>query len=205
MAGPLIDRLGPGMLLVWDRGFFVFPLAERVILSGAHLLARVPSSALLSPTRRLSDGSYLSELRPTRGHPGPGLVVRVLEYTHDDPTRPGCGQRNRLLTDLLGPDELPAAEAPVVYHQRWEQELAFDELKTHLSGRDVPIRSKTPAGGGARGVRTGAGLLPDSARDPRCGGDRVGGPRSGVVHGYFAGTLVPPTGRAGGSAGRLVS
>src|SRR5262249_19090385 len=40
----------------------------------------------------------------------------------------------------------PAAEAPVVYHQRWEQELAFDELKTHLSGRDVPIRSKAPAG-----------------------------------------------------------
>jgi len=34
----------------------------------------------------------------------------------------------------------------VVYHERWEQELAFDELKTHLSGRDVPVRSKTPAG-----------------------------------------------------------
>ncbi|MBN9117736.1 MAG: hypothetical protein J0I06_00955 [Planctomycetes bacterium] len=70
----------------------------------------------------------------------------MIEYTHDDPNRPGCGQRNRLLTDLLCPDELPAAEAPVVYHERWEQELAFDELKTHLSGRDVPIRSKTPAG-----------------------------------------------------------
>ena len=34
----------------------------------------------------------------------------------------------------------------MVYHQRWEQELAFDELKTHLSGRAVPVRSKTPAG-----------------------------------------------------------
>src|SRR5262249_47619503 len=66
--------------------------------------------------------------------------------THDDLHRPGCGQRNRLLTDLLSPTDLPAAEAPVVYHQRWEQELAFDELKTHLNGRDVPIRSKTPGG-----------------------------------------------------------
>jgi hypothetical protein len=146
MAGPLIDRLGPGMLLIWDRGFFGFPLAERVIRAGAHLLARVPSGAILAPTRRLSDGSYLAELRPRGGRPGAGLVVRVIEYTHDDPNRPGCGQRNRLLTDLLCPDELPAAEAPVVYHERWEQELAFDELKTHLSGRDVPIRSKTPAG-----------------------------------------------------------
>jgi hypothetical protein len=146
MAGPLIDQLEPGMVLIWDRGFFGFPLAERVIRAGAHLLARVPSGAALAPTRRLDDGSYLAVLRPPHGHPGPGLTVRVIEYTHDDPNRPGCGQRNRLLTDLLCPDELPAAEAPVVYHQRWEQELAFDELKTHLSGRDVPIRSKTPAG-----------------------------------------------------------
>jgi hypothetical protein len=146
MAGPLIDRLESGMLLIWDRGFFGFPLAERVIRSGAHLLARVPAGAALVPTQRLDDGSYLAQLRPPRGRPGPGLTVRVIEYTHNDPNRPGCGQRNRLLTDLLNPDELPAAEAPVVYHERWEQELAFDELKTHLSGRDVPIRSKTPAG-----------------------------------------------------------
>ncbi|MBN9117735.1 MAG: IS4 family transposase [Planctomycetes bacterium] len=72
MAGPLIDRLEPGMLLIWDRGFFGFPLAERVIRAGAYLLARVPSGALLAPTRRLSDGSYLAELRPPRGHPGRG-------------------------------------------------------------------------------------------------------------------------------------
>lgn len=146
MAGPLVDRLGPGMLVVWDRGFFGFPLADRVVRAGAHLLARVPAGAVLAPGRRLPDGSYLSELRPSRGRPGPGLAVRVIEYTHDDPNRPGCGRRNRLLTDLVNPDDLPAADAPVVYHQRWEQELAFAELKTHLSGRDVPVRSRTPAG-----------------------------------------------------------
>jgi hypothetical protein len=146
MAGPLLDRLGPGMLLVWDRGFFGFPLVERVLRTGAHLLARVPATAALRPTRRLDDGSYLAELHPPRGRAGPVLEVRVIEYTHDDPNRPGCGRRNRLLTDLVNPADLPAAEAPVVYHERWEQELAFDELKTHLSGRDVPVRSKTPAG-----------------------------------------------------------
>ncbi|MBX9579841.1 MAG: IS4 family transposase [Gemmataceae bacterium] len=149
MAGPLIDRLGPGTLLIWDRGFFGFPLAERVVRTGAHLLARVPANAAIAPTRRLDDGSYLGELRAPRGHRGPGLAVRVIEYTHDDPHRPGCRQRNRLLTDLTDltdPADRPAADAPPVYHERWEQELAFDELKTHLSGRDVPIRSKTPAG-----------------------------------------------------------
>lgn len=148
MAGPLIDHRGPGMLLLWDRGFFGFPLIDRVLRTGAHLLARVPAHAILTPTRRLDDGSYLASLYPSpadRAAGRRGLEVRVIEYTHDDPNRPGCGQRNRLLTDLLNPADLPAAEAPVVYHQRWEQELAFDELKTHLSGRDVPIRSKTPA------------------------------------------------------------
>jgi transposase IS4-like protein/DDE family transposase len=149
MAGPLVDRLGPGMLLVWDRGFFGYPLAERVLRTGAHLLARVPAHAVLTPTRRLPDGSYLAALYPSpaaRAAGRRGLEVRVIEYTHDDPGRPGCGARTRLLTDLLSPDDLPAADAPVVYHERWEQELAFDELKTHLSGRDVPVRSKTPAG-----------------------------------------------------------
>ena len=149
MAGPLLDRLGPGMLLVWDRGFFAFALVERVLRAGAHLIARAPAHAVLTPTRRLDDGSYLASLYPSaadRAAGRRGLEVRVIEYTHDDPHRPGCGRRNRLLTDLLRPADLPAAEAPVVYHERWEQELAFDELKTHLSGRDVPIRSKTPAG-----------------------------------------------------------
>src|SRR4029078_6896789 len=75
-----------------------------------------------------------------------GLLVRVVEYTHDDPNRPGAGERHRLITDLINPDDLPAPEAPLVYHERWEEELALDEIKTHLSARAVPIRSKTPAG-----------------------------------------------------------
>jgi hypothetical protein len=70
----------------------------------------------------------------------------VIEYTHDDPNRPGCGERHRLLTDLLDPAELPAREAPVVYHERWEEELTFDEIKNHLGGRPLALRSKTPAG-----------------------------------------------------------
>lgn len=63
------------------------------------------------------------------------MMVRVIEYTHDDPRRPGAGERHRLITDLLEPAQLPAHQAPLVYHERWEEELAFDEIKTHLSSR----------------------------------------------------------------------
>src|SRR3954453_5572227 len=149
MVGQLLDQLGPGMLLIWDRGFFGYELARSICSRGAHLLARVKSNSRLDPLRRLDDGSYLAKLYPSpadrRGDTN-GLLVRVIEYTHDDPNRPGAGQRHRLITDVLNPAELPAGEAPLIYHERWEQELAFDEIKTHLSSRAVTIRSKTPAG-----------------------------------------------------------
>src|SRR5262245_35900699 len=149
MVPPLLDLLGPGVLLLWDRGFFGYDLARRVIQAGAHLLARVPAGLALAAERRLADGSYLATLYPSargRARGRGGLPVRVIEYTHDDPKRPGCGARHRLLTDLLCPQDLPAREAPAVYHERWEEELTIDEIKTHLSGRPVPLRSKTPAG-----------------------------------------------------------
>jgi hypothetical protein len=149
MAPALLDLLEPGMLLLWDRGFFSLNLARRVCASGAHLLARVPAGLALPPVQRLADGSYLAELHPAaaaRDGYRHGLLVRVIEYTHDDPHRPGCGERHRLVTDLLNPQDLPAAEAPLVYHERWEEELAFDEIKTHLNGRPVALRSKAPAG-----------------------------------------------------------
>jgi hypothetical protein len=149
MVGPLLDHLGPGMLLIWDRGFFSYELIRSVVRRGAHLLARVKSNTVLRPIRRFTDGSYLAKIYPSeadRRRDMRGLPVRVVEYTHDDPNRPGAGERHRLTTDLTNPDDMPAHEAPLVYHERWEEELAFDEIKTHLSGRAVPIRSKTPAG-----------------------------------------------------------
>src|SRR3954468_18711410 len=149
MVAPLLDQLGPGMLLIWDRGFFSYGLISAVVRRGAHLLARVRSNTILRPIRRLADGSYLAKTYPSqadRRRDTRGLSVRVIEYTHDDPNRPGAGERHRLITDLTNPDHMPAHEAPLVYHERWEEELAFDEIKTHLSARAVPIRSKTPAG-----------------------------------------------------------
>src|SRR4051812_16264373 len=149
MVGSLLDQLGPGMLLIWDRGFFSYELIRAVCQRGAHLLARVKSNTILRPRYRLADGSYVAKIYPGAGdrrQDTRGLMVRVIEYTHDDPNRPGAGERHRLITDILNPDDLPAQDAPLVYHERWEEELAFDEIKTHLSNREVPIRSKTPAG-----------------------------------------------------------
>jgi Insertion element 4 transposase N-terminal/Transposase DDE domain len=150
MVPHLARSLRPGMLVLWDRNFFGFSLIGAIVGAEAHLLARVKTSQLIFQRQRnLPDGSYLSTVYPSftdRRRDQNGRVVRIIEYTHDDPGRPGCGITTRLLTDLLDPVALPAPEAAVLYHQRWEQELAFDEIKTHLNGRPVLLRSKTPRG-----------------------------------------------------------
>ncbi len=50
----------------------------------------------------------------------------------------------RLATTILDPDKAPAGELAALYHERWEIETAFDELKTHLRGAQIVLRSKTP-------------------------------------------------------------
>jgi hypothetical protein len=52
----------------------------------------------------------------------------------------------RLRTTLLDPDQAPALELAALYHERWEVEAVFDELKTHLVQRRRTLRSKTPDG-----------------------------------------------------------
>ena len=70
----------------------------------------------------------------------------MIEYTHDDPNRPGAGRQHRPIADVLNPADLPAIEAHPTYHERWEHELALDEIKTQLSGRAVTNRGETPEG-----------------------------------------------------------
>jgi hypothetical protein len=74
------------------------------------------------------------------------IVVRVVDYSIDDPGRPGHRQRYRLVTSILDPEAAPAAELAVLYHQRWELEGALAELKTHQRGPRTVLRSKTPEG-----------------------------------------------------------
>jgi hypothetical protein len=50
----------------------------------------------------------------------------------------------RLATTVLDPGKAPAGELAALYHERWEIETALDELKTHLRGAKIVLRSKTP-------------------------------------------------------------
>lgn len=144
LAGELIERLEPGMLLLADRGFCGFPLWQKAVATGADLLWRAKPNMKPHPIETLSDGSWLAELRPSgnAGRHADGLVVRVIDYQIDD-GRPN-DETYRLFTTIVDPDDASAVDLAVAYAQRWEIETAFDELKTHQRGPRTVLRSKSP-------------------------------------------------------------
>jgi len=136
------------MLLLADRGFSGLELWRAATAGGADLLWRIRSHQVLPVHTELSDGSYLSEIvaakdRRKRADPE---VVRVIEYTLGGPPPQEKEAPYRLITTVLDPDEAPAAELAALYHQRWEIETAFDELKTHQRGPARVLRSRSPGG-----------------------------------------------------------
>jgi len=148
LTGPLLDRLEAGMLLTADRGFFSYALWRKAIGTGAGLLWRVRTDKTgpkPSHVEDLPDGSWLAHLRratPAAARREEPMLVRVIDYTIDD------GRENhttyRLFTTMLDPGEVAAADLAAAYTQRWEIELAFDELKTHQRGPRTVLRSKSP-------------------------------------------------------------
>ncbi len=77
-------------------------------------------------------------------------MVRVIRYTLDDPQRVGHAEVHTPLTTLLDAEAYPAQELIGEYHERWEEELVFDEGKTHQDPprptKPAHLRSETPAG-----------------------------------------------------------
>lgn len=148
MANWLLRFVGPGMLLLWDRNFLSYARVKQVMGRGGHLLAHVKKDLIFQPIQRFKDKSYLAKLyrnATDRKHDRDGILVRIIDYTLDDPSRVGHGEKHRLFTTLLDPELDPATTLVELYHVRWEEELAIDEFKTHQIQRPV-LRSQTPAG-----------------------------------------------------------
>jgi len=143
---PLLSALKPDMLCMADRGFNGYEHWRLARQTGAQLLWRCASNRLLPRQQELLDGSYLSTIMPTGVGKAQakeqGIVVRVIEYAM--PGLPDAQPSYRLLTSMLDPDVAPALELAALYHDRWQVEEVFDELKTHLLRSRRVLRSKKP-------------------------------------------------------------
>ena len=168
LAAALTGCLGPGMLLLADRGFWSHALWRACSAAGADLLWRVKSDIRLPVRQPLPDGSWLSAVndgrqarlraarnahRRSRGSrlpqedgPLPGdVTVRVIEFLitltcEDGTTRT---ERYRAVTTLPDWRRYPAADLAAAYARRWGIETAYREAKSYLAGGRV-LRSRTP-------------------------------------------------------------
>jgi hypothetical protein len=137
----LLPSLHAGMILLADRNFAAGLLAAQIAATRAEFLIRVRTgncAPKLPVLRRLPDGSWLSRFG--------GVPVRVLDAqvtvtTSAGRSCDGC----RLITTLLDPARYPAGDLAVLYHERWEVETAYLELKSTILGGRV-LRARTPDG-----------------------------------------------------------
>ena len=112
--------------------FFGFEMWKQAAATGTDLLWHVRKNNLLPCEKRLPDGSYLSRIYPSpqvQRRERNGVVVRVIEY--------------RLTTTIPDHERAPATEPAAIFHDCWKIETAFDELKSHLRGAHILLRSKT--------------------------------------------------------------
>ena len=148
LAKDLWDQAPSNSLVIIDRAFLSFAILQELAhkAENRHFLCRAKSNTRYEVTHLLPDESALALLhvpKALRGvHPQlpPGIVVRVVSYQH-----PG-GEPGVVLTSLTDHLAYPASEVVEIYHQRWELEIGFDELKTHMLDRKEALRSKTPDG-----------------------------------------------------------
>ncbi|MGH3518561.1 MAG: IS4 family transposase [Haloechinothrix sp.] len=161
LAADLIDKLEPDMLILADAGLYSWELFNAYAATGADLAWRIGASISVGHIRWLSDGSYLALIFRPRlsaqrrarlvaaakaGAPAPeqlARIVRIVEYTVPD--RNPDGELIAIITTLLDPNQVSALELAGAYQQRWEEESAIGEVKTHVRGRGEVLRSRSPA------------------------------------------------------------
>jgi len=148
LARQLWPQVPAASLVILDRGYFEYALFAGLLDDGddRHLLLRLRSNIKYEELESLPDGTLLVRIRPCssalKASPGirESITGRIVAYHH-----PG-GKPGRLFTTLLDPALYPAEELVTLYHERWEIELGYDELKTHLLERKECLRSKKPEG-----------------------------------------------------------
>ena len=146
LAEPLWQKLPDHSLTILDRGFLHYALLHRLATSGSerHWLIRTKSNLRWQTLKRLGPNDELVEIQVSRqtrrAHPElpDPWRVRAVRYQ-----RKGFRPQT-LLTSLLDPLAYPAAEIAELYHERWELELGFDEIKTHTLEREEALRSRAP-------------------------------------------------------------
>ena len=143
---PLWDEVPDNSLIIVDKGFFdLGPLyLFQIKRENRHWLVPAKKNTRWKTIKKFADGDELVELNLSddarKKYPGlpSSMRARAIFYQHGD------HEPRWLLTSLVNPDEYPAQEVIELYHERWEAEIGYDEIKTHMLERKEALRSKSP-------------------------------------------------------------
>jgi len=153
LAHAVLPDLDEGMLVTFDRGFYSYDFFIQTAETNADLLFQITASLKLPVLQRLPDGSWLSAITgkgasaPTdlgqarwMAATGQAVIVRAVEYEITDRDSEVC----RLITTITDWQAVLAPDLAACYHQRWEFEIALDEIETHQIAHSRVLRSKSP-------------------------------------------------------------
>ena len=141
LARGIWNEVPENSLVIVDRNFLVKKDLIHLETSGnRHWLSRTKTNTKWAIAKKLGRDDYLVEWDVHEAGLPRTWTLRAIHYQ-----KKGF-PRATLLTSLLDADKYPAKELVALYHERWETEIGYDELKTHLLDRQEAIRSKTPAG-----------------------------------------------------------
>lgn len=141
LARGIWNEVPENSLVVIDRNFLVKKDLIHLETSGnRHWLSRTKANTKWAIVEKLGKDDYLVEWDIHETGLPSTWTMRAIHYQ-----KKGY-PRATLLTSLLDPVEYPAEELIALYHERWETEIGYDEIKTHLLNSEESIRSKTPAG-----------------------------------------------------------
>jgi len=157
----LVAGLGSQDLLLADRGLYAFSVMTQLLGQKASFLFRLPKNRVVKKKKQIGPGDWIGWIccrvpkdeipsLPSlkvesigRKYAQVRLRVRIIQYRIAD------GSSNLLVTNLLETEAIPAVELVHLYHRRWDIELAYDEVKIHLShppsgAVKTILRSKSP-------------------------------------------------------------
>jgi hypothetical protein len=147
LAAELWSKIPDNSLTIVDRGFVDLRVFHGITAGGAnrHFMTRLKKNSVYEELEVLPDGTVLALIHPSNNarQADPdirAIKVRIISYQHEG------GEPSRLAVTLFDHVAHSAKDLIALYHERWELEICFDEIKTHLLERKECLRSKKPEG-----------------------------------------------------------
>lgn len=141
LARELLQDLGPGDLLLVDRGYPGYEMFHAIIQQGVDFLARLPKDGLFKEAQEFlargkRDGkiTIYAPKKLRQAHPDtdfPPLTLRLLAVA-----LPGAKETAVFITTLLDSKRHPRRALGNLYHYRWAEEEFFKTIKEHLRAEE---------------------------------------------------------------------